>query len=37
MRIYLLYGTDTSIIDREIDIIKEELSISDNDVIYYNI
>ena len=37
MRFYLLYGTDTSIIDREIDIIKEELSISDNDVIYYNI
>lgn len=37
MRFYLLYGTDTSIIDREIDIIKEKLSISDNDVIYYNI
>lgn len=37
MRFYLLYGTDTSIIDREIDIIKEELSISGNDVIYYNI
>lgn len=37
MRFYLLYGTDTSIIDREIVIIKEELSISDNDVIYYNI
>lgn len=37
MKFYLLYGTDTSIIDREIDIIKEKLSISDNDVIYYNI
>ena len=37
MNFYLLYGTDTSIIGREIDIIKEKLSISDNDVIYYNI
>ena len=37
MNFYLLYGTDTSIIDREINIIKEKLAISDNDVIYYNI
>ena len=37
MNFYLLYGTDASIIGREIDIIKEKLSISDNDVIYYNI
>ena len=37
MNFYLLYGSDASIIDREIDIIKEKLSISDNDVIYYNI
>ena len=37
MNFYLLYGTDTSIIGRGIDIIKEKLSISDNDVIYYNI
>lgn len=37
MNFYLLYGTDTSIIDREISIIREKLNISDNDVIYYNI
>lgn len=37
MNFYLLYGTDTSIINREIDTIKEKLSILDNNVIYYNI
>ena len=37
MNFYLLYGTDTSIVNREIDLIKERLSISDNDVIYYSI
>lgn len=37
MNFYLLYGTDTSIVNREIDLIKERLFISDNDVIYYSI
>ena len=37
MNFYLLYGLDKSIINREIDIIKDKLLIKDNDVIYYNI
>lgn len=37
MNFCLLYGLDKSIINREIDIIKDKLLIKDNDVIYYNI
>lgn len=37
MNFYLLYGTDTPIVNREIVLIKERLFISDNDVIYYSI
>lgn len=34
---YLLYGNDKSILNKEINDLKNELSITDNDVIYYDI
>lgn len=34
---YLYYSDDKGILNRELDILKKELSINDNDVIYYDI
>ena len=34
---YLLYGNDKSILNKEINDLKNKLSITDNDVVYYDI